>query len=72
MDQSSMTDIELPNAHFFADRWHLKESGIEKHFGKRVHGLIGEYVRRMLDARDEKEFDELVAGARNASNQTSG
>ena len=64
MDQSSMETIGLPNAHFIADRWHLVDSGLEKLFGKMTHNLIKEHLRRMMNASNESEFDDMVSMAK--------
>jgi len=71
-DQPTLKVLGLVNARFITDRAHLMVlGGLEKFFGKALHGKIGHQVRKMVTAQDKMKFDEAKQAATEVIKSTS-
>ncbi len=62
-DQDMVTKLGFVLAKFITDIWHLKDSGLDKLFGKAGHEMLKSHLIRMIDAKSEKEFEDVHLAA---------
>jgi len=59
INQCTLTDtLNLPNAKYMADQWHLFDSILPKRFGKYFYELIHPTLRGMCLSNSKEEFDK--------------
>ena len=53
-------ELQLPNAHFIEDIWHLLNSVLPKTFGKYKFSKMKNDVETMIQAKNESDFDRFA------------
>ena len=60
-DPKLIQSLGFINATYVMDRWHLRESGLQKFFGQKAYELLKNHLYRLIGAQTEQEFDEVVS-----------
>ena len=63
-DKASLAKLGFVRACFIADHWHLRESGLEDIFWKRVYPILSTQLLGMMKAKSFTRFEECYAGAK--------
>ena len=63
-DKAMIMKLGFVNAEYVADRWHLKDFGLQKMFGSSGYELLKSHFTAMIDSASATEFDKTLESAR--------